>query len=97
MNVQEYAVRFEAIVKKRHPEISLSADTVTIHPQEALETLLDYLVADGLIETTDIGEFLEEYDFGEGDLRTFIARRGEEPVKELLRRMESLWRNGEEV
>ena len=87
----QYAVDMEHIFRKIHPDIPLDADSFDIHPREALEDGLGYLLADGLIQKEDFSEMLETYDFGDENLTAFFNRPdGKEQYEELIRRISNI-------
>ena len=93
----QYAVAMDNIFRENHPDIPLDADSFDIRPREALEEALEYLRLDGRIQEGEIADLLNDYDFGDSNLRTFFEKKdGEEKYKELIARITDImkrWRS----
>lgn len=86
-----YAVQLETIFKRRYSGCDICADTFERCPREALETGLTYLMNAGVLRNEDFLIILSEYDFGDGNLLSFLGRSdGRVQLEELIRRLNCL-------
>ncbi len=84
----QYALELENAFRRHFPNIPVDADCFAIHPREALETGLRYLLAEGQIHKDTFLTLLEEYTFENKTLSQFLRQcGGEEQIQELIRRI----------
>ena len=91
ISAHSYAVQLETIFKRKYSGCDVCADTFERCPQEALETGLTYLMNAGVLRNEDFLIILSEYDFGDGNLLSFLGRSdGRVQLEELIRRLNCL-------
>ena len=90
------AHEMECVFKKLYPHMQLNADSFDLYPRESLETALEYLRLDGRIQEGEIADLMDDYDFGDNNLRSFFEKKdGETQYKELLGQIKNIIKRSE--
>lgn len=80
-----YEMRLETAFRKESEIPPFSADEFALNPQSTLESALQRYVSLGIIQSTDLSDYIYCVDFQENEtLEKYIDRKGIQALEELL-------------
>lgn len=95
-SLKEYALKLETAFRV-YDSIPVSADDFQSNYYSALENGLEYLLAQGIISSTDINRWMEEYGFANLSLNEIILDSAKkDALDEMLKELD-LMRNNQKV